>query len=265
MGMGQPGARLPTMATNYICITTPSPSPISLHLQNSCQESSELLATFPIVIHYNSFSGSLSLDDEDTLIAALEHSHRVCVLNFYATTTQLVKPVAVMQQPYPALTHLTLKSDLDAQVIPGGFLGRSAPGLQELWLEATPFPALPILLLSARELVELHLNNIPKTGYISPGAMVVGLAALTSLRTLFIGFRSSASFPDQTCLPLTRTVLPALTSFAFQGISDNLEDLVGRIDCPRVNDIDIHYLRLWRDGLQVAELFEFINRSEDPF
>ena len=221
---------------------------------------------FPIVICYNILGKSLDPSDEDNLIAALEleHSNRVCVLDLYLTTTQLVKLVTVLQQSYPALTHLTLKSDLDAPVLPSGFLGGSAPCLQELWLEAIPFPALPTLLLSASHLVELYLHNVPKTGYISPEALVVGLAALTRLRSLYIRFRSTNPRTDRMSLPpVTRTVLPALTSFEFQGDSDYLEDLVARIDCPQLNSIDICYLHQLF-GFRVAQLFEFINRSEDP-
>ncbi len=136
---------------------------------------------FPIVVDYNIFGKSFAPNDEANLIAALEHSNRICVLNLDVTTMQLVKLVTVMQQSYPALTHLMLKSYLDAPVLPAGFLCGSAPCLQKLWLDAIPFPALPTLLLSASHLVELYLHNVPKTGYIPPQALVVGLAALTSL------------------------------------------------------------------------------------
>ena len=219
---------------------------------------------FPIVIDYNILGKSLDPSDEDNLIAALEHSDRICVLDLYVTTTQLVKLVMVLQQSYPALTHLTLKSDLDAPVLPDGFMGGSAPCLQKLWLEVIPFPTLPTLLLSSSDLVGLNLHNVPQTGYISPEAMVVGLAALTSLRSLYIGFRSTKSRPDRINLPLvTRTVLPALISFEFQGDCDYLEDLVARIDCPRIKRIEVRYLRRLV-GFRVAQLFEFISRSEDP-
>ncbi len=225
-------------------------SPCRLRLRLRCTHGTPVRShlscwpAFPIVIDYNILGKSLDPSDEGNLIGTLEHSNRVCVLDLYVTTKQLVKLATVMQQSYPALKHLTLKLDLDAPVPPGGFLDGSAPCLQKLSLGAIPFPALPTLLLSASDLVELNLYHISKTSYISPEAMAVGLAALASLESLFIGFRPTRSLPDQISLPpMTRTVLPALTSFGFQGVSDYLEDLVARIDCPQINRIDIRYLR----------------------
>ncbi len=144
-------------------------------------------------------------------------------------------------------------------VLPSGFLGRSAPCLQELSLDIIPFPASPTLLLSARDLVKLHLHNISKTGYISPEAMVAGLAALPRLRSLHIRFRSPASRPDRICPPppITRTVVPALTSFEFHGVCDYLEDLVAGIDCPRLNSINLSYLGSVVD-FQVSQLSKFV-------
>ena len=74
--------------------------------------------------------------------------------------------------------------------------------------------ALPTLLLSARDLVELKLRQIPPTGYISPEAMLIGLAAFPKLETLVIEFQWPNSQPDQTSQPhIARFVLPVLTSF----------------------------------------------------
>ena len=136
-----------------------------------------------------------------------------------------------MQESFPALTFLMLLLDKDGPVLPGGFLGGYVPCLQELCLRAISFPALPTLLLSARDLVTLKLYRIPPTGYISPEAMVTGMAALTRLRTLRIEFQlrflSSNSHPDGIRPPpVTRDVLPALTTFEFEGVGDYLEDLV---------------------------------------
>ena len=62
--------------------------------------------------------------------------------------------------------------------------------------------------------------------------------------------------------PVTRTLLPALTSFQFRGTSRYLEGLISQIDSPQLNQIcicDFH----WLFDFQVAQLFKFIDRSED--
>ena len=112
-----------------------------------------------------------------------------------------------------------------------------------------PFPGLPKLLLSTAHLVNLFLLNVPHSGYFSPEAMATCLSMLTSLELLYFMFESPQSCPDQETRhspPPTRSVLPALTTFWFKGVNEYLEELVARIDTPRLcqlmtacfNDID---------------------------
>jgi hypothetical protein len=104
-------------------------------------------------------------------------------------------------------------------------------------LTSIPFPGLPNLLLSATHLVHLYLHNIPHSGYISPEAMATCLSMLTSLEELQLGFESPQSCPDQEnrrSPPPTRSVLPALMAFFFKGVNEYLEELVARIDTPRL-------------------------------
>jgi hypothetical protein len=86
--------------------------------------------------------------------------------------------------------------------------------------------------------------------------------ATTSLETLQLEFESPQSCPDQEnrrSPPPTRSILPALTKFSFKGVSEYSEDLVSRIDAPRLyrlsttffNDIDF----------DTPELNQFISRT----
>jgi hypothetical protein len=137
----------------------------------------------------------------------------------------------VMQESFPALTHLHLGNSTPA--LPDDtFLG-SAPHLQLLSLWGIPFPGLPKLLLTTNDLVELHLSWIPHTGYFSPETIVAALSNLTRLQVLVIRFASPASRPPQSTRrppPQTRAVLPSLTSLEFKGVSEYLEGLIGLID-----------------------------------
>ena len=222
----------------------------------------------PIVIDYSflySMNG-ITPNDEDDVIAALEHPDRVYYLGLAVVRgSQLGKFATLMQEPFPMLKRLEIRSaDGDAPVFPAEFLGGSAPCLQEITLSRIPYPTLPALLLSASDFVKLRLHNIPPTGYISPEAMVSCLAALPRLETLIIEFISATPRPDQLRpSPVTRTVLPAVTSFQFKGASEYLEDLVARIDSPQVNWIAIEYLNQNLD-FQVARLSKFIDRSVGP-
>jgi hypothetical protein len=223
----------------------------------------DIWPAFPIVIDYDK---RITLSDEDNVIAALEHPDRVCYiwlgLGTYITGSLLGKMATVMQESFPALTHLHIPSDHgNVPVLSDRFLGGSAPCLQEIELWVIPFPALPNLLLSSRGLVRLTLHDIPQNGYISPEAMVEILATLTSLEGLGIYFRSPVSRPDRILPPVTRTVLPVLTSLSFFGDHEYLEYLAACINAPRLDTMLILYLNPVID-FQIPQLCEFINRAD---
>jgi hypothetical protein len=195
---------------------------------------------FPIVIDYPPTKPTIRPNDEHNIIAALEHPNRVSSLKLHTfdlLDMKVTNILAAMQEPFPVLTHLDIGLDRDdVPVLSAEFLGGSAPRLQEITLSFFPYPALPTLLLSTTDLVKLDLFHIPPTGYLSPEVVVASLVALPRLETFVIGFRLATSRPDRIHTPpVTRAVLPAMTYFRFKGASEYLEDLVTRIDCPRLN------------------------------
>jgi hypothetical protein len=202
------------------------------------------------------------------LITALKHNDRVCQIALEPIPGwQWGNFMEAMSHPFPALTHLRLKSDDEREtppVAPDSFLGGSTPRLRFLWLEHIPFPGLPNLLLSATDLVDLRLWQIPHSGYISPEVMVSCLSALTRLEKLDLEFESPRSRPHRVCqrssVPSsTRFVLPALTRFWFRGTSEYLEDLVAWIDAPLLHGFFIGFFhQLVFDTPQLAQ---FISRT----
>ena len=217
---------------------------------------------FPITICY---CYGLTPDDEDSVLAVLEHPDRVCQVYLILTGPRLEEIATVMQQPFPALTHLTLERECEGPpALPSGFLRGSAPCLRHLHLKGIAIPELPMLLSSTRDLVDLDLRYIPKEGYILPEAMVACLSALPRLQSLSIHFFSPTSRPDRIHPPpLARIMLSSLTSFEFWGASTYLEELISRIDSPRLNQIHIKYSQSPL-AFQIGQLFLFIDRSEDP-
>ena len=117
----------------------------------------------------------------DNMIALLEQSDRVCQINLMGIPTlrYFERLLEGMQKPLPELTDLTLWSLNYAtmSVVPDSFLGGYAPRLRELSLDRVPFPGLPKLILSATNLVSLHLLSIPNSGYILPEAMLTALSS----------------------------------------------------------------------------------------
>ena len=202
---------------------------------------------------------------EDEIAAALEHPDRVSRINLFLDKSCLGKIATLMQAPFPGLTHLYISSYFGhLSVIPDGFLGGSAPSLQQLDLSGILYVALPVLLLSASNLVNLRLRNIPPTYYISPEAMVSYVAMSPKLETLYIQFGARASFPGIiNSSPITRTVLPALCDLSFSARRKYIEDFVSRIDTPQLNSILVFYRRGDIDiNFDVPQLSKLVNRSE---
>ena len=206
---------------------------------------------------------------------AIVHHNRVCEVNLLRLTSlQLQRVALAMQEQFPALIHLMLDFDSyhgsQAPALPNGFLGGSTPRLQFLTFHSIPFPALPKLLLSATDLVRLTLRNIPHSGYFSPETIVPSLAVLANLKSLVIAFESPnrvrRRIPPPTGLTrtgqgvtLTRTVLPALTRFEFQGVSEYLEDFVARIDAPLLESIWITFFH--QLIFHIPQLAQFMGRT----
>ena len=228
-------------------------SPCRLNLRLQCGATApvskiDVWPLFPIVINIDALEiwGPWC---RDNVVDALEHNDRVCQLSIFEIYSKdLEKILAAMQKPFPVLTRLELLQPRPhketAPINPDSFLGGSVPHLQTLCLDCVPFPGLPKLLLSATHLVDLDLQRIPYSGYISPEAMVTCLSGLTRLESLTIVFKSPRCRPDQNSRrppPLTRALLPVLAKLKFGGSSEYLEDLVARIDVPLLVELAMQF------------------------
>jgi hypothetical protein len=196
----------------------------------------------------------------DNVIAALGQSNRVYFIHLKLAGRQLEEVLAAMQVPFPELTDLGFVSKGETlPVIPDSFLGGSAPRLRTFNLNGIPFPGLPKLLLSATQLVELHLDNIPHSGYISPEAIVALISAMSSLRGLILEFQSPQSCPDRRPPRSKRSVIPALDYFYFKGVIEYLEDIVTCIDTPQLDYMRMTFFN--QIDFDTRRLAQFINRT----
>jgi hypothetical protein len=176
----------------------------------------------------------------------------------------VAKMVALMLEPFPELTHIDIFSvptDGGIGVLPDGFLGGSAPRLEEIYFHSLSFPSLPTFLLSTTNLISLTCLGIPPTDYIAPEAMIACLAGLPRLEKLVFGFQSPTPHPDGVRPPpVTWITLPALTSFTFRGASEYLEELVAQFDSPLLKELRV---ACWTPLFvtPVAQLPEFVGRT----
>ena len=200
----------------------------------------------------------------NNIIDALKQRNRVCKIDFQGISSSLLKAFSETKEPFPALTVLQLVShDPSAPVLSDSFLVGSAPRLRNLHLFGIPFPTLPKLLSSTRDLVKLNLRNIPHSGYFPPDEMVTALSTLTRLKELHIIFQSPQSWADQAGqrpTRFTRASLPVLSSFYFKGDSKYLEDIVAQIDTPPLENVSISFFDPL--VLNTPRLRHFLNRPE---
>ena len=213
---------------------------------------------FPLLI-----KGSIEETEElDNTIAVFERRDRVFKINIYFPGSHFEDVLIAMQMPFPVLEYLGLFSYNVATVIPDSFLGGSAPHLRFIWLNGLPFPSLPKLLLSATHLVTLNLTDIPHPEYFSLDTIVPVLFTLTSLGSFRLEFMTPRSLPERgsrLSFPPNRSALPFLRLLAFRGVSDYLEDLVARIDTPRLKALYIIFFN--QVVFDTRETIQFISRT----
>ena len=114
----------------------------------------------------------------------------------------------------------------------------SASHLQRLHSGDISFPELPTFFC---QLVISSPSDWRTNGYITPEAMVTGLAALTRRRTLSITFISPPNQRRRRPDPQMWDILPALTQFHYKCYSEYSEDLLVLIDTPLVDNVCIKY------------------------
>ena len=238
-----------------------SPRFLNLHLlctdKTPTRTSLNIWPQFPIILQSN--RSELDNEGQDNIIAALEQHDRVIQINLYCLPETFS---AVIQKPFPVLKYLRLFSaDEIAPVLHEESLGGSTPHLRTFHLWRIGFLEFPKLALSCSYLSQLILWDIPIAGYISPEAMATCLATLPSLRVLDIRFQSPRSHPNRIGRPSpTRVILPTLGHFEFKGVSEYLEDLVARINTPKLIRLVI---QLFMDLMfNIPQLHKFIVRTE---
>ncbi|KAH9172773.1 CHAT domain-containing protein [Lactarius sanguifluus] len=227
---------------------------------------SSSLLNLPIIVRYGGFPGSslLTADDEDGIIALLDHPSRICEVQLTTTAPLLEMAAAPMQQPFSVLEYLHLSTRTGpGLVLPSEFGG--TPRLRILRMVGVALPALPKFLLSAQDLVSLQLEELPSIGY-TLDALRFCLPEMTRLKTLRIHFLSPSSRPALASTlqsPESHPVLHYLNYIEFHGASEYLESLLSTISAPFLKYIHMAlFNQLIFHTPQFPQLSQFILRTE---
>jgi hypothetical protein len=242
-------------------------SPLGLRLRLHCTYGTPVMKTlgylppFPLVVNYGVIHRPPVPEDEDNIVAALEHADRVRSISF-TVSSSLLNKLSTISKPFLELEDLVLHSKDNSQLtLPNAFWWGHR--LRTLHSTRVAFPSLPQLLSPSQNLVDIQLDQIPSAGYFSPEAFANALCGMTQLQTLSIHFLSCPPRRNYLSLPPSpgdRVVLPALTHFKYRGTSKYLDSLVARIDAPRLWDIDITFFN--QPTLDALQLGLFINCIE---
>jgi hypothetical protein len=219
----------------------------------SIRNAPKLWPDLPVIIWYPyppaPFHPTLNSSDEDNIFEIFKNPARICEIDLDISRTQLAKYASLLEEPFPALDHLRLRSQdgvlrgfLDPIVLPIYFLNHSAPQLRVLRLKGTTIPTLPRL-LSSNNLVSLGLEEM--THFPAAEDLTMALSTATQLKSLVLGFHSDTTFHlfrPQLGSPSSsssRIVLPSLTRFQYRGESPYLRYFDSRINTPIIENINL--------------------------
>ncbi|KAH9042818.1 hypothetical protein EDB84DRAFT_896932 [Lactarius hengduanensis] len=255
-------------------------SPRSLDLQLYCTPRTLVKNTccwpaLPIAIrcrrsHHGKHNGDegcehLSPEDEDNIVATLQHGHnRVRSIKLCLTNSLVEKLSTQVKEPLSELEALVLRSISNRYFFHSNLPFRWSPRLRVLHLTDISLLSLPPLLSSSPNLVDLQLHTgcIRSCELPSPVALANALSVMTQLESLSLRSDSflyprthTGGFPPSG----RRVVLPALTRLKFRGFSQYLECLVAEIDAPCLAKIEITFAG---HVSSLSEIGQFINLIE---
>jgi len=251
----------------YVIFASPYHLKLRLVITRKRCTTFECWPPFPISI-WSGSANDLSLGDDNNVVTALKHSDRIHEINLNISTSMLAKSTAWVENSFPALEFLQLRSPHEPIVLPNTFLMGGSDGpprrLREIVLCNVSLPH--CLLRPNRDLVSLrlHLNHVG-AGLLSAEALAAALSETHQLKSLFVGSHPpTSSYPDQrsahpSSLTNTRIVLCALAAFEFDGPCEYLEDLVSRIDAPILRQLVVSFPQSVFD---VPQLSQFISRTK---
>ena len=218
----------------------------------------------PLPIDIWGDGSELRFSGVSNIVAALKHNDRINTIDLSCSSKSIMdRALAAIQKPFPSLTELSVNAfdDMVALAIPDLILSGSAPLLRSLQLRSIrfSFPVLRNLLSSATNLVELRIWRIPESVHISPESLIDCLSGLTRLEEFELGFLYPIPWEIRQPPPLTRCVLPALTSLRFNGQREYLEHLISTIDTPLLDNLDVFLSN--SPVFDTPQLAQFLDRT----
>jgi len=205
----------------------------------------------------------LTAQDEEGILLALQHHHRVKRIRLEMPIPSLQKLVSSMDEEFLMLEFLYITAPIEQDaslVLPQTF---QAPHLRHLVLDNIICPITSPLLTPTTGLVTLSLMEIRSSANLRPHDLLQRLALMPQLETLGIDFHSPIPSRDiekqSRRMPIVHVTLPNLRWFGFRGVSAYLEALLPRITAPLLEKLQILFFN--QLTFTVPHLLEFIRSA----
>lgn len=242
-----------------LCLVCTTGTPVAHMLANS--------PSLPLIIDHilKDQDPDITAEDEEGILLALQHHHRVQRIRLEMPIPNLQKLVKAMDEEFPRLEFLYITAPTEqgaSLVLPQTF---QAPHLRHLVLDNVICPITSPLLMPTTGLVTLSLMEIRSSANLRPHDLLQRLALMPQLETLGIDFHSPISSRDierqRRCMPIVHVTLPNLRWFGFRGVSAYLEALLPRITAPLLEKLQILFFN--QLTFSVPHLLEFISSAEN--
>jgi hypothetical protein len=143
----------------------------------------------PLVINFSDNDRSVSAEDEESIILALQHRDRTRCIRLAKPVPNLQKAIMAINGEFPRLEYLFIWHRFSGHETLTLLLTFRAPHLRHLTLVNLAFQLGSPLLTPAAGLVTLGLLEIPPSAYFGPNDLLQQLSLMPQLETLAIGFR----------------------------------------------------------------------------
>jgi len=229
----------------------------------------EMLEHFPplpLIIDHVDRSDFIATEDEEGIMLALRHHHRVRRIRLSMPVSNLQKVLEALDNEFPILEWLYIRPPVDQNMsltLPKLF---RAPQLRHLKLSNFAFPVGSPLLTTATGLVTLSLDDTSPFVYSHPNDLFRRLSQMPQLEILGIAFHYPS--PNREVKrellrrPLTtRVILPNLRWFGFKGASAYLEALLPCMTAPFLAKLQVMFFD--QRTFHLPHLLQFLSTAEN--
>jgi hypothetical protein len=203
---------------------------------------------FPIVVdHTDRWYNTITAEDEEGIILALQHRDRVLRIHLSNSVSILQRLILALDGEFPILEYLSIGPWTRWPVTEHANLNFPesfrAPHVHQLVLENFATPIQSPLNTTMGNLVTLYLTKVPFSAYFHPNNLLQQLSFMHQLEKLSIGFKLCHGMERQLLhTPIrTRVTLPNLRLLEFKGSSAYLEALLPWVTAPLLKQLEIDF------------------------